>query len=165
MLGFNDIKKGKLIVLDGEPYQVTEASFMRKQASRPVMRTTLKSLRTRLTKEHTFKQSDKVEEADVERRTAQYLYRDSDSVMFMDSGIFDQYAVPTAALGTALELLIEGQEVDVVLFEGEPVAVDLPIKIDRKVIEAPPGVRGDTSSNVMKEVVIEGGSEGAAVYQ
>ncbi len=75
----------------------------------------------------------------------------------MDKETYDQIELDTDAVGDVAKFLLEGQEVEMVLFEGQLVSVELPIKINRKVIEAPPGVRGDTSSNVTKEIVIEGG--------
>ena len=157
MLGFNDIRKGKIIVLDGSPYIVASSEFLRKQQRRPVMRTILKHLVTGAAKEHSFQQSDKVEEADVLHLTCQYLYQEGGKYVFMDQTQFSQYELDQETVGSMAVFLLEGQEAELVLFDGRPVSVDLPIKIDRKVIEAPPGVRGNTSTNVMKDVMIEGG--------
>lgn len=157
MLGFNDIRKGKIVVLDGSPYIVASAEFLRKQQRRPVMRTILKHLVTGAAKEHSFQQSDRVEEADVQSLACQYLYKNGESYVFMDQIQFSQYELDKEAVGSAVHFLLEGQEAELVLFDGRPVNVELPIKIERKVIEAPPGVRGNTSTNVMKDIVIEGG--------
>ena len=159
MLTLTDIRKGKVIVWDGEPYTVVSAEFLRKQQRRPVVRTTLKHLRTGQTKEHSFQQSDKVPEADVERVPYQFLFKATDAYTFMNGQTYEQLEIKDEILGDVVDYLTEGQEVDVLLFEGNPVSATLPIKIDRKVIEAPPGVRGDTSTNVMKDVVIEGGKK------
>lgn len=156
MLSMTEIRKGKLIVLDGEPYQVTASEYLRMQQRRPVMRTTLKHIRTGATKQHSFQQSDKVAEADVGRVPYQFLYIDHDNYAFMDQETFDQVELGADVVGDAAPYLLDGQMVDMVLFDGEPIGVELPIKIDRKVIEAAPGVKGDTSSNVMKEVIVEG---------
>ena len=160
MLGLADLRKGKgkIIVLDNEPYVITSAEFLRKQQRRPVVRTTLKHLRTNATREHSFQQSDRIPEADVERREGQFLYREGEQLVFMDQQTYEQWQLDADIAGAAARLLVEGQAVDVITFEGTPVSVELPIKVDRKVIDAPPGVRGDTSSNVMKEVTIEGGA-------
>ncbi len=159
MLAFNDIRKGKgkIIVLDSEPYIIAAAEFLRKQQRRPVVNATLKHLRTNQTRQHTFQQSDKVEEADVQTMPYQYLYMDADAYVFMDGQTYEQLEVPANIVGDAAKFLLQGEEVQIMLFEGTPVSVELPIKINRKVIEAPEGVRGDTSSNVTKEIVIEGG--------
>lgn len=156
MLSFNEIRKGSIIVLDGEPYVVASAEFLRKQQRRPVMRTILKSLKSDAVKEHSFQQSDRVAEADIERSDCQFLYRGGTSFTFMNQTTYEQFDIDADIVGDAATFLIEGQVVEVMLFEGEPVSIALPIKIERKVIEAPPGVRGDTSGSAMKDVVIEG---------
>ena len=159
MLEFNDIRKGKgkIIVLDGEPYVIVSAEFLRKQMRRPVINSIMKHLRTGQTREHTFQQSDRVEEADIQRLPHQYLYEQDGKYVFMNNETYEQNEIPKDIIGDIARFLLEGQEVQVMLFEGNPVSVDMPIKIDRKVIEAPEGVRGDTSSNVTKDIVIEGG--------
>lgn len=156
MLSMTEIRKGKLIVLDGQPFQVMSADYLRKQQRRPVMRTTLKNIQTGQTKEHSFQQSDKVGEADVTRTSYQFLYANEDSYAFMNQETYDQVELEVSVLGEDAKYLLEGQDIDMVEFEGKPIGVELPIKIDRTVIEAPPGVKGDTSTNVMKDVIVEG---------
>lgn len=158
MLGMTDIRRGRVVVLEGEPYVVVSAEFLRKQQRRPVMRSTLRHLASGATREHTFMQSDKIEEADVQRAAWQFLFASGDTYTFMDQQTFEQAELPASLVGDATCFMLEGQTVEAVLFKGRPVAVELPIKIDRKVLSAPPGIKGDTSTNVMKEVVIEGGA-------
>ncbi|MEX1997729.1 MAG: elongation factor P [Candidatus Andersenbacteria bacterium] len=157
MLGLNDIRKGKMINLDGEPYVVVSAEFLRKQQRKPVVRSILKHIKTGQTREHSFQQSDKVPEAEIERKGFQYLFGSGDVYTFMDQSTYEQIELSAALLGDLLQYLLEGQTIEILFFEGKPVSLDMPIKIERRVIEAPPGIRGDTSTNVMKEVVIEGG--------
>lgn len=159
MLGLNDIRKGKMVTLDGQPYLVVSAEFLRKQQRKPVVRSILKHVKTGQTREHSFQQSDKVPEADIERKACQYLFKNADRFTFMDLATYDQFELGADALGDLPDYLLEGQSVEILFFEGAPVSVDIPIKVDRKVIEAPPGVRGDTSGNVMKDVTIEGGAK------
>jgi elongation factor P len=156
----NDIRKGKVVVLEDQPYVVVSSEFSRKQKSRPVMRSVLRHLQTAQTKEHTFMQSDKIEEAQVDRKNYQFLYKDeSGRFVLMDQNSFEQLELTENEVGEVSVFLVDGQEVNVVLFGDRVVSVELPIKIDRLVVSAPPGVRGDTSTNVMKEVVIEGGAK------
>jgi elongation factor P len=157
MLSMNDVRKGKAIVLEGEPYLVMEANFLKKQQRRPVVRSRLKHLKTGNMREHTFMQSDKIEEADITKQKWQFLFGDGTRFTFMDQATYEQLEFTQDVVGEAARYLLEGQEVDLLLFDGAPVSVLLPIKIERKVIEAPPGVRGDTSGNLVKEVVVEGG--------
>jgi len=157
MLDMNQIRKGKIILFEGEPFVVVSAQFLRKQQRRPVMKTILKHVRTGKTKEHSYQQADRVDEANIERRDAQYLYASGSAFAFMDMTTYEQMELDAAIIGDAAAYLLEGTNVGIVYFEGKPMSVELPIKIDRKIIEAPPGVKGDTSANVTKEAKIEGG--------
>ncbi len=157
MLTISDIRKGKMLVLEGEPYQVMSAEFLRKQQRRPVVRTMLKNVRTGQSKEHSFQQSDKVPEAAIERQPYQFLYKAGENFALMHQETYEQIEVGPEIVGAAAPYLLEQQPIDVITFEGTAVSVELPIKIERKVIEAPPGVRGDTSTNVTKDIVVEGG--------
>lgn len=157
MLDMNQIRKGKIILFESEPFVVVSAQFLRKQQRRPVMKTILKHVRTGKTKEHSYQQSDKIEEANIESRSAQYLYATGDKFTFMDMTTYEQMDLDASIVGEAAPYLLEGTDAGIVYFEGKPMSVELPIKIDRKIIEAPPGVKGDTSANVTKEAKIEGG--------
>src|SRR3989344_1001182 len=103
MLEFNDIRKGKgkIIVLDGEPYVIVAAEFLRKQQRRPVINTTLKHLKTDQTKQHTFQQSDRVEEADVETVPYQYLFPQNTGYVFMNTQTYEQIEVSSDVVGDA----------------------------------------------------------------
>ena len=157
MLSLTDLRRGTLLVLDGDPYQVVSAEFLRKQASRPVVRTTLKQIRSGQTLEHSFQQSDRIVEAQVVRAPAQFLYAANNLFIFMNPTSFEQLELSAQVVADALPYLVPEQLADIILFEGSPVSVELPIKVERKVIEAPPAVKGNTSTNVMKDVVVEGG--------
>jgi elongation factor P len=157
VLSFNEIRKGKIVVLDGEPYVVFSAEFLRKQQRRPVIRSVLKHLKTGQNREHSFQQSDKVAEADVETKPFQFLFGDEHHLTFMDQATYEQIEIDRAVMGDAASYLLDGQEVQIVFFEGNPVTVDLPIKITRTVVETAPGVRGNTAGNVLKDAKIEGG--------
>lgn len=183
MLTMNDLRVGVTITEAGDPWVVLETDFMKKAQRRPVMRTKIRNLRTGAVKEHTFKQGDSIPEAEVTKAKAQFLYRSGgpstlrgaqghpesdrgatssgsshgdDQYTFMDTGTYEQYTVANSVVGGAAAFLREGLTVDLLIFEGSPVAVQLPIKLTMKVVSAPPGVRGDSASNISKEVVVEG---------
>ncbi len=153
------IKRGVTVVFEGDPYLVVAAEFTRKQQRRPVMRTVLKNLKTGQTKEHSFMQADKIEEAEVERKSFNFLYKADQEYVFMDNGSFEQVEINEETVGDAAKYMLEGQNLELVFFNGECIQVELPIKVERRVLSAPPGIKGDTSTNVMKEVEVDGGAK------
>lgn len=157
MLTINGLRVGVTITEAGDPWVVLETDFMKKAQRRPVMRTKIRNLRTGAVKERTFKQGDSIPEADVAKVKAQFLYRAGEAFTFMDQSTYEQFTLSAETVGAQASLLREGTPVDLLTFEGAAVAVQLPIKMTVKVTSAPPGVRGDSASNISKEVTVEGG--------
>ena len=159
MLGaLNDIKQGLIINYENEPYLVVGANFMRKSQGKPVMQTKMKSLLSGKTLEVSFKPGDKVEEADVKRRPAQFLYADADDVHFMNEETFEQFSLPRKGIGEKVIYLKEGESVDVVYFDNKPLTIQLPIKVTLTVAEAPEGAKGDSAQGrVTKVATMENG--------
>jgi elongation factor P len=159
-MDMNDLKKqGTVIKIEGAPFVVLKSQHARTAQRRAFVRTTLKNLITGKVIEKTFNASDKVEEADVEKTKANYLYRTNDQFHFMNLQTFEEVVLSTDALGDKKDFLKEGIEVTVIYFEGSPVFIDLPQKIDYKVVEAPPAIKGDTEGKTMKLVKLENGLE------
>ncbi len=154
----NEIKKGSNINWDKEPYVVMEAHFVRMQQRKPVMQTKLKHLITGKILEYSFKPGDKVEEADMSRNKANYLYKDESFAYFMDNKSYEQFQLPLATIGNKIKFLKDGTDVDVLYYESNAVSIDMPIKMDFKVTSAPPGTKGDSASNVTKQITIETGA-------
>jgi len=156
MLEINSLKAGTYIVLDGEPYYIVKHDFIKMGRGQGVMRTTIKNLKSGKTLEKTFKGSDKVEEADISRSKANYLYQEGEQYFFMDSTSYDQFFITDKQLGDRTQYLKENLEVDVLNFNNNPISVELPTKIKLEVISSPPGVRGDTAQgSVTKKVTVE----------
>lgn len=108
--------------------------------------------------EKTFQGSDKVDEADMTTSKAQYLYNENEeNYFFMDSESYDQFSLPKDVIGNAPDFLIEGMEVTILNYNGTPINLQLPIKVKLKVVEAPPGIKGDTVSTGGKMVTLETG--------
>jgi len=150
-----DVKVGKIVKVGSDPYLVVSAQFLRKQQRKPVMKTKLKNIITGNALDKTFLAGESFEFADVENRKAQYLYKDSDFGYFMEEDTFEQFQIPFDALEDMLKYVLEGQTVYVVFYEGKPVGVQLPAKVELKVIETPPGVKGDTASGGSKPAILE----------
>lgn len=157
MLGINEVKSGKYIVLEGEPYRVLTDEHSKMGRAGAVLRTKLKNLATGAVLEKTFQGADKIEEADISRNKAQYLYQEGDDYVFMDNSTYEQFSLSEDVLGDIVDYLIEGTEVSIINFNGNPINVELPVKITFKVIESPPGIKGDTASGGDKVVTLETG--------
>ncbi|HBR71623.1 MAG TPA: elongation factor P [Candidatus Moranbacteria bacterium] len=124
-----------------------------------MLRTKLKNLINGSMIDKTFQGADKVEEADISKSKAQYLYNDADGYHFMDTASYDQFSLPKEVIGNLSLYMIDGIEVTVLNFNANPVNIELPVKIKLKVMEAPPGLKGDTASSGDKVVVLETGAK------
>jgi elongation factor P len=156
----NDIKQGLVIVYRDEPFLVMKAKFVRMQQRKPVMQTKLKNLINGKVLEYNFKPGDKVQEADISRKKVNYLYKDKNDFYFMDNETFEQFSLSENQIGENAKFLKESSEVTLLFFNNNPVALELPAKMNFKVIEAPEGTRGDSAQGrVCKTVKIETGHE------
>jgi elongation factor P len=153
----NSIRVGLNILVDSEPYQVLEASFMRTAQRKPVMRTKLRHLLNGRVLEQSFKPGDKVEEADMTRLRANFLYADETQCHFMNQETFEQFDFSKESLADKTAYLKDGVEVQILNFNGLPVNVELPKKVTLKVVETPPGVKGDTATGGSKQAKLETG--------
>ena len=135
------------------------SDFMRTAMRKPVMRTKLRNLISGRVLELTFKPDDKIAEADLERGKASYLYLQNGEHYFMDQTTYDQFFLTTDQLGEQAKYLKEGTEVQVLNYEGRPVTVQIPKKIEYTVVEAPDAVRGDTATSTSKTVKLDNGLE------
>ena len=153
----NSIRVGVTILVNGEPYQVLTSNFVRMQQRKPVMQTKLRNLKNSKVLEISFKPGDTVEEAELEKRKASYLYKDDRGIYFMDAETYDQVMIDSDVLGDRSQLLQEGMVVDILFFNDAPLSISLPPKIDLKVTSAPPPIKGDSAGNVTKNVTFETG--------
>lgn len=159
MGSLSDLKVGKIIVVNGDPYQIVFNQHIKVARGGAVVKTKLKNLVTGNTLEKTFSGSDDVELADTAHRRASYLYAHGDDYFFMDATDFEQFQFNIDQLGDMPHYLKEGQEVDVMIFNDKPVSVALPPKITLKVVSAPEGVKGNSAGAVTKVVTLETGLE------
>ncbi len=159
MLSISDIKIGTAITHNGQPYIVIYAQHAKQGRGGANLKTKLKNLITGANLEITYSGSDKAQEADLERAKANFLYKEGDSYYFMDNESYEQFDLPKETIGDPVDFLKEGVTVDVLIFEGRPVSVKLPTKVELQVSETPPGVKGDTAGAAMKTAVLETGKE------
>lgn len=152
-----DLKRGRAVVLDGEPYQITWNQFSKSARQGGVMATKLKNLKTGAVIQKTFQGNDKVEPADVGYSKVQFLYKSDDNYTFMDLTSYDQFDLTEDALGDAAQFLVDGQECDAMMFEEQAIGINMPAKVDLKVTETIPGVKGDTATGGTKPATLESG--------
>jgi len=157
MLGLSDIKSGKNIVLDGAPYAVLYHEHSKTGRAGAVLRTRIKNLLTGAVLEKTFQGYDKVEEADITKSKAQFLYKEGENFAFMDNESYEQFNLSAEVLGDAVNYLIEGTEVLVLNFNGMAINIELPVKMTLRVVEAPPGVKGNSVTTGGKVAKLETG--------
>lgn len=145
--------------MDGEPYEVISAWVFRKQQRKPVNQAKLRNLRTGSMMEHTFHVSDKAEEAEVETRPGKFIYHRNGEWFFHESNNpSKRFTLSDDIIGDSGKYLKENTDVDMKWFDGEPIQVKIPIKIDLKVTEAPPNTRGNTAQGGDKLVTTETGA-------
>ena len=158
MIGVGDLKRGLTVELEGEPYQVVEYQQHKMQQRAPVLKMKLRHLKSRRLIERSFQAYNlKLQAADVEHRTAKYIYNDDDLYYFMDSDTYDQFPLSREQLGDVLSYLTDQTEVALLFYNGDPINVDLPTTVDLKIEETPPGVKGDTAQGGTKPATLETG--------
>ncbi|PIS41771.1 MAG: elongation factor P [Candidatus Kerfeldbacteria bacterium CG08_land_8_20_14_0_20_42_7] len=155
MYDMNDLRVGTFIQFNGEPYEIVDSSHMKMGRGKAVMRTKLRHLVTGNTLENTFKANDRIPEADLSHSKASFLYGDDESLHFMDQTSFEQFFISKKSFEEKARFLKDGLMVDVMLIDGTPATVQIPKKIEYVVKDAPPGVKGDTATNVFKTVTLE----------
>ncbi len=159
MLEYNEILPKKVILLDGEPYEVLDAHVFRKQMRKPVNQTKLRHLITGKVTEHAFHVSEKAPEAELSKRTVKFLYENRGEYWFCDpEKPSDRFQIPHEVTGEGIRFLKLNSLVETVVFNEEIIKVDMPIKVELRVKEAPPAVRGNTSQGAVKQVVLETGA-------
>lgn len=157
-IGYSDLRKGLAIELDGQPYVVEEYERSKMQQRAPVMKIRFREIRTGKVVDRTFNGYDvKLTTASVERREAQYIYNDENFYHFMDTETYEQFPLSPQNIRDSLPYLVEQMNVQLVLHDGSPIAIELPIAVDLKVMETDPGHKGDTAQGGTKPATLETG--------
>ncbi len=176
MLSYNELKPGILFIVDGQPYEVLESEFLRMQQRKPVMKTKIKSLVSGKIIDRSFQPSDQFEEAEVEKFSVKFLYAHREEFWFCELdnppksptatggpakglGAKNRFILKSEIIGDMAKFLKPNMEISAIKFNDKILNIDLPIKVDYKVVEAPPAIRGDTAQGGTKVVVIETGAK------
>lgn len=159
MLEYNEIVERKFIILDGSPYEVMTSHVFRKQQRKPVNATKLKSLMTGKITERSFHQAEKVEEAEIITRDIKYLYTNKDEYWFSEpDDPSERFKLEASMVGAQGKFLKQNSIVKALVFNDKIIGLKLPIKVELKVIEAPPAVKGDTVTGGTKQIILETGA-------
>ncbi|MES2668408.1 MAG: hypothetical protein V4644_01805 [Patescibacteria group bacterium] len=156
ILSYNEITQKKVIVYNGEPYEVLSSHVFRMQQRKPVNQTKLRHLVSGRVLEISFHQSETVPEADIGKMQATYLYTSRGESWFTEDGNpKNRFAFPENAIHEKVQWLVQNASCEVMLYNDEPMTISIPIKVELKVKDAPPAVKGDTATGGDKKVVLE----------
>jgi elongation factor P len=153
----NDLKNGMTLDLSDGLFNVIEFQHVKPGKGGAFVRTKLKNVRSGAVLERTFRADERIERAIIDKRGMQFLYRDGDDYVFMDTGTYEQLPVPSAQLGDAAKYLKEGDQAVVQLYAGDIVGVDLPAAVELTVAQTEPGVQGDRVSSARKPATLQTG--------
>ena len=159
MASTNDLKNGMVLVIDGQLWSVVEFQHVKPGKGPAFVRTKIKNVLSGKTVDKTFNAGVKVETATVDRRDMQYLYRDGDDFVFMDSDTYEQIPISAETVGDAANFLMENQDTVVAMHEGQVLFVELPASVVMEITYTEPGLQGDRSSAGTKPATIATGYE------
>ena len=155
----NDLKNGLVLNIDGQLWTVVEFQHVKPGKGPAFVRTKLKNVLSGKVVDKTFNAGVSVETANVDKRSMQYLYRDGNDWVFMDTDSYDQYSLTDEVVGDASKYLLENQEATVAIYEGNPLYLELPASVELMVTYTEPGLQGDRSSAGTKPATLETGAE------
>ena len=155
----NDIKNGSVLNLDGQLWNVVEFQHVKPGKGGAFVRTKIKNVLSGKVVDRTFNAGTKIDFATVDRRDFQYLYKDGDGFVFMNTTDYDQVTIPGDVVGDAARFMLENQTVTVATHEGDPLYVELPASVVLEVTYTEPGLQGDRSSAGTKPATVETGAE------
>ncbi|MDR3548082.1 MAG: hypothetical protein P4M11_07455 [Candidatus Pacebacteria bacterium] len=159
ILSYNEIVQKKVIVYNNEPYEVLSSHVFRMQQRKPVNQTKLRHLVSGKVIEISFHQNESMPEADISTMNATYLYTNRGESWFAEtSNPKNRFSFPEDSVHDKIQWLVANSPVEVMLYNDKPVTVSIPVKVDLKVTDAPPAVKGDTATGGNKQVTLESGA-------
>lgn len=157
MYSTTDFRKGLKIEVDGTPYEIVEFQHFKPGKGGAMVRTKLRNILTGRMQDITFRSGEKVDRPDLETREMQYLYREGEDLIFMDMTNYEQMPMHASATQGKDGFLKDGQQCKVLLYQGKPLDIDIPVSLVLEVTDTEPGAKGDTVSNVTKPATLESG--------
>lgn len=158
MISTAEFRNGTRLELDGQPFYIVEFQHVKPGKGPAFVRTKLKGYKTGSVIDRTFRSGEKFQEPNLDECEMQFPYSGGDEFSFMDTTSYEQVTFSKKQLGENVDLLKENTVVKVLLYQGEPISVELPIFMELKVVETDPGIRGDTASGGTKPATVETGA-------
>ncbi|MCD4813384.1 elongation factor P [bacterium] len=159
MVMSNDAKPGTYLEMDNNLFLVLEYNHCKPGKGGAFIRLKLRNLRAGTVVDRTVNSGEKMTTADIEEKKMQYLYQQSDEYIFMDQESYEQISLSTATLGDKVNWLKEEMIIDIMMHNGEALDIQVPFKVELKITQTEPSVRGNTVNNVTKEAVVETGAK------
>jgi elongation factor P len=156
-MDFSEIKLGSVVVYNNQPCVIIKCDFLRMQQRKPVKKCILKNLVTSTNEHYSFKSGESIEEAELNREKATFMYQSGDLLSFMITNSYETVEIESSILDDKTGYLKEGLEVQIVYFNDSPISIDLPIKIPFKVTQTSPAVKGNSVNSITKDATIETG--------
>ncbi len=159
MISSNDLRPGVSIELDNEPWKVVEFLHVKPGKGAAFVRTKLKNMKSGNVQERTFRASESIPSATIEKVNMQYLYPEGDGYVFMDMETYEQTPLTPDQIGTSVKYLKEEMEVAILRWNEQVIEVELPNTVVLEVTQTDPGVKGDTATGGTKPATLETGAE------
>jgi elongation factor P len=158
MIGVQDLRKGVTFIDDdGNLYVVLEYQHVKMGRGNAVVKTRVRNIRTGAVVDKSFQTGGRVQDVRLDHHTVQYLYNDGEMYHFMDTETFDQITLDQNTIGNAAQFMKENTNVELLTYEGQPIEIELPTSVELKIVETPPGFKGDTASGGGKPATLETG--------
>jgi elongation factor P len=154
----SEIRKGVKMMVDGKPFIVVDFQFVKPGKGQAFTRVKIKSLVDGAVLERTYRSGEKLEKADVEDRQMQFIYPDGENFVFMDGTSGEQITVPGEKMEDEAQWLSDGMNVDVTLWNGQPIGISIPASVVLQITTSEPGVKGDTASGATKPATLSTGA-------
>jgi len=155
MINAVDLKGGTTFLMDNKPYRVEDYSHQKIARGGGTVKLSVRNLETGILEKKTINSSSKFNEVNTVKKPLKYLYKDSDVCVFMDMVTFEQTEIPIQMLDDVIQFIKENQTVNVLFINNKAVSIHVPPKVNLEVVEASPGVKGDSATNIYKPALLE----------
>jgi len=158
MISTTDFKSGLKLEYNGEPYEIVEFQHVKPGKGTAFAKTKMKNLKTGNVLERNFRSGEKFDTPDIEEKEMQYLYLEGKNYYFMDVKNYEQLFIPEDRMGGAQNYLKENMSAKIIFYKGQSLSVEPPMFVELKIVETPPGVKGDTATGGSKQAKVETGA-------